>query len=148
MAAPVTAKYEELTIEVETAVPGNYAILCGLMGLTVDRSAQLDTSEVPADCLDESLPYRVEKQVRAIDFKIDGEATWSQQSHEMMMDWFYSGTTRNVRIRHVKAAAGDTEYEAGPALLTKLSNARTKGKRVSAEVSIEFDGTPTRTAKP
>lgn len=148
MAAPVTAKYEEFTLEVETTTPGTYAVLCGLMGLTVDRSAQIDTVETPADCVDESLPYQTEKQVRALDFKVEGEAVWAQQSHETLMDWFYSSATKNIRLRHVNALSGDTEYEAGPALLTKLTNVREKGKKVTASVSLEFDGTPTRTAKP
>jgi len=148
MAAPVTAKYEELVLEVETDTPGTYAKLCGVMGFTVSRAAQVDTSETPADCEDESLPYRVERQVRSLDFQMSNvSAVWAQTSHETMMDWMYSGATKNVRVQHVKASVGDTEYEAGPALLTQLDHVRTKGQKVSATISIQFDGTPTRTAK-
>lgn len=148
MTAPVTAKYEELVLEVETTTPGTYAKLCGLMGFTVTRAAQVDTSEVPADCDDESLPYTVNKQVRSLDFQIsNASATWAQTSHEMIMAWFYSGATKNVRIQHVRAAVGDTEYESGAALLTQLDHVRTKGQKVMATISLQFDGTPTRTDK-
>ena len=44
-------------------------------------------------------------------------------------------------------ATGDTTIEQGPALLTTLTNTRTKGQKVSAEVEMQFNGLPTRTAK-
>lgn len=148
MVAPVTAKFEELVLELETATPGTYANTCGLTGFTYSRSANVDTIEVPADCTDESLPYSVQKQVRSLDFGVQGDAVWAQQSHEDLLDWFYSSATKNIRVRHVAAATGDTEYETGPALLTKLDNIRTKGQKVTGSIEITFDGTPTRTAKP
>lgn len=145
---PVTAKFEELVLEVEGTTTGTYTKICGIMDFTMTRAAQVDTSEVPADCEDESQPYSVERQVRSLDFQITGvTAVWAQQSHELMLDWFYSSSTKNIRIRHVNAAVGDTEFEAGPALLTQLDNARTKGQKVTATISIQFDGTPTRTAR-
>lgn len=148
MAAPVTAKYEQLALQVETSTPGTYAVICGMMGFTFDRTAEVDTDEVPADCSDESLPYTKVREVRSIDFGVSGEAKWAQQSHEAMLDWFYSGAAKNVRVRHTNAASGDTEYESGPALLSKLSNERVKGKTVTASIEIGFVGTPARSAKP
>jgi len=64
-----------------------------------------------------------------------------------MMDWWYNGQVKNIRIQHVKAAVGDTEYETGPAYLVNLNNAVEKGQKVSADIEIQFDGVPTRTAK-
>lgn len=147
MPAPVTQAYHQLVLEVETAVAGTYAKICGIMGFTVSRELTIDTAEVPADCVDESLPYDTIKEPRSRTFSVEGTATWAQQSHKTMMDWFYGGARKNVRIRHVNAAVGDTEYEAGPAFLTSLSDAREKGKPVERSIKIEFDGTPTRTAK-
>lgn len=145
---PTSANFEDLVLEVETDVQGTYSKICGMKDFTISRAAQVDTSETPQDCVDESLPYAVERQVRAVDTQISGaSASWAAQSHEMMLDWLYSGQTKNIRVRHVKAAVGDTEYEAGPALLTQLDHARTKGQKVSATISIQFDGVPTRTAK-
>ncbi|WP_347311365.1 phage tail tube protein [Defluviimonas sp. SAOS-178_SWC] len=148
MAAPVTAKYEQLVLEVETTPGGGtYAKLCGIMGFSYNREAQVDRVEVPADCDDESLPYSVEKQVRSTEYTIEGEAVWAQQSHETLLQWFRSSATVNIRVQHANAASGDVEYEAGPALLTQLNNTRTKGQKVTATVRIEFDGTPTTTDK-
>ena len=64
-----------------------------------------------------------------------------------LMDWYYSGATKNVRVGNLNAAVGDTEYESGPAYLTQLDHTRTKRPKVSASIAFEFDGTPTRTAK-
>ena len=47
-----------------------------------------------------------------------------------------------------KAATGDTEYEVGRMLVSDISNERSDGRgRVTASIELEFDGTPTRTAK-
>lgn len=149
MVAPVTAEYEELVLEVEDPTsPGVYTKVCGMMGFTINRSAQIDTAEIPADCDDESLPYSVVRSVRSLEFGISAEATWAQQSHERLLDWFYSGASKNIRVQHVAAASGDTEYEAGAAFLTSFPTQRQKGQKVTAgAIEIMFDGTPTRTPK-
>lgn len=145
MATAVTAKYEELILEVEfTAESGTYTPVCGLIDVEVSRTANVDTAEIP-DCDDESLPLVVERQVRSIEVTVSGTGVWAQSSHGAMMDWFYSSATKNVRVRNTKASSGDTQIEYGPALLTTLSNSRTKGQKVSASVEFQFDGTPSRT---
>jgi hypothetical protein len=146
MAVAVTEKYEELVLEIETTTPGTYSKICGLTDVEISRTANVDTVEIP-DCDDESLPHSIERQVRSIEVTISASGVWAQQSWGMMNDWFYSSATKNIRLRNTKAAVGDTEVEAGPALLTNLSNSRTKGQKVTASVEIQFDGTPTRTDK-
>ncbi|EBA18400.1 hypothetical protein RSK20926_11794 [Roseobacter sp. SK209-2-6] len=146
MAEAETEKYEEMVLEVETNVQGTFARICGLKDVTISRSAQLDTDEIP-DCDDESKPFSVSKEVRSVDVKVSTTGVWAQQSHGTLTDWFYSGQAKNVRVGNLNAAVGDTEYESGPALLTSLSNQRTKGKSVSAQLEIEFVGTPARSAK-
>lgn len=149
MVAPVTAKYEELVLELEvTPGGGTFAKICGIMGFTVGRDAQVDRVEVPGDCDDESLPYSVEKQVRSTEYTVEGDAVWAQQSHDKLLAWFRSGTTLNVRIQHANAASGDIEYETGAALLTQLNHVRQKGQKVTASIKLEFDGTPTTTDAP
>jgi hypothetical protein len=147
MAAPITEKFEQLVLEVETTTPGTYAIVCGLTDITISRTAELDTTEVPADCTDESLPLRMEKSIRAINVSVSASGVWAQQSNDMLLEWFYGGATKNIRIRNENAAVGDIHIEAGAALLTKVDHARTKGQKVTAEIELEFDGTPTRTDK-
>lgn len=147
MAAPITEKFEQLVLEVETAVPGTYAIVCGLTDITISRSAEVDTTEVPADCTDESLPLRMEKSIRAINVSVSANGVWAQQSNDMLLAWFYGGQTKNVRIKNENAAVGDIHIEAGAAILTKVDHSRTKGQKVTAEIELEFDGTPTRTDK-
>lgn len=148
-----TAKFEQMVLEVEfdpVGASGTYTTICGLIDVNISRTANLDTVEIP-DCDDESLPLSVEKSVRSIEVTISGSGVWALQSHEAMMDWFYSSTTLNARLRNAKVVAagatGDTTIESGPALLTNLSNSRQKGQKMAAEIELVFDGTPTRTAK-
>lgn len=146
MAAPITERFEQLTLEVSTDGTA-WAKLCGLVGVTVSRSTSFDTSEVPADCDDESLPLKVERAVRSQEVTVSADGVWAQQSHETMMDWWYGGQTMRVRIGNQNAATGDTQYEQGPAYLTSLGQQRQKGQKVTASIEIAFDGTPTRVAK-
>jgi hypothetical protein len=106
----------------------------------------MSTSEVP-DCDDESLPAAVERAVQSQEVTISGSGVWAAQSHETMLDWWYSGATKSVRVQHVNAAIGDTEYETGNAYLVSISNQAERGTKVTAEIEVQFDGIPTRTAK-
>lgn len=147
MATAVTEKYEEMILDVETtAGSGVYTPICGLIDVTIARSANVDTAEVP-DCTDESLPLSVERQVRSIEVTVSGTGVWARSSQDMLKEWFYSAATKNIRIRDTAAASGDIEIESGPALLTTLTNTRTKGQKVSAEIELQFDGVPTRADK-
>lgn len=145
MAAAVTEKYEEMILDLEVvASSGVYTPICGLIDITINRTANVDTAEIP-DCDNESLPLSVERQVRSIEVTISGTGVWAQSSQSVLKEWFYSSATKNIRLRDTKASTGDVSIESGPALLTTLTNARTKGQKVTAEIEIQFDGTPTRT---
>lgn len=144
MARAVTANFHQMVLEVETTTEGTFAKLCGLTSRGVTRTSNMETSEVP-DCDDESLPAAVERAVQSQEVTIEGSGVWAAQSHETMLDWWYSGATRVIRIHHVNAAVGDTEYETGPAYLVTMSNVAERGTKVTAEIEIQFDGIPTRT---
>lgn len=146
MANAITEKYEELVLELSTDGGTTWARICGLIDVEITRTSNIDTSETP-DCDDESLPLSVERQVRSIEVSASGTGVWAQQSHQSLMDWFYSSSTQDVRLGNLNAASGDTEYETGKAILASLSNSRTKGQKVSASIEIQFDGTPVRSAK-
>lgn len=141
MARADTEKFEEMILDVETSTPGVYAALCGMTDVTITRSSNVDETEIP-DCDDESLPNSIERQIRSQTVKVDATGVWASQSNKTMMDWWRSGATKNIRIRNTAAAVGDPETESGPALLVSIKDARTKGKKVTREISIEFDGVP------
>lgn len=145
MARAQTEKFEEMILDVETAPDsGVYAAICGLTDVTITRTANVDSAEVP-DCDQEDLPLSVEKQVRSIEVTISATGVWAKTSQDMLKAWFYSSATKNIRLRDTAASSGDTEIESGPALLTTLTNTRTKGQKVSAEIELAFDGVPTLT---
>lgn len=144
MALAVTEKFEEMLLEVETS-PGVYAKVCGLIDVEMSRTANVDTAEVP-DCDDEALPLAVERQTRSIEVTVSGTGVWAQSSNDMLVNWFYSSATKNVRVRNMKASSGTVRTEVGPALLTSLTHSRTKGQRVTAAIEIQFDGQPNREA--
>lgn len=151
MAKATTAKFEELILEFETDTPGLYAPICGLIDVTINRTSNVDTAEVP-DCDDESLPLALDRQVRSQEVTVSATGVWALQSNEMMLDWWYSGATKNIRLRNTKVEndgdPSDTYAEDGPALLVSLNNSRTKGQKVSAEIEVHFDGVPARTLVP
>ena len=148
MALATTEKFEELALLIDTSTTATptYERIAGLIDGSISRSASVDTAEVP-DVDDESLPLSIERQVRSIEVKVSGTGVWAQESHGYLMNWFYSSSTKKIRISNLKAATGDTEHEEGEALLVTLDNNRSKGSKVEASISIEFNGTPTRTAK-
>lgn len=147
MAYADTADFADLVVEVEwVASSGTYAKVCGITSRGVNRQSNMATNEVP-ECDDETLPNQVERNVQSQEVTISGSGVWAKQSHEKMLDWWYLAQRKNIRVYHANVDSGDTEYESGPAFLTQLSNQAEKGQKVTAEVSIEFDGVPTRTAK-
>lgn len=145
MAVATTQEFEELVLEVASTVgsPVSWSKLCGLVDVTITRTSNLDTAEVP-DCADESLPLSLEKSVRSIEISISATGVWASESWEIFADWFYNSERKLIRIGNLGAASGDTQYETGFAYLSNLTNARTKGQKVSAQIEIMFDGTPTR----
>ncbi|WP_421406837.1 phage tail tube protein [Agrobacterium tumefaciens] len=148
MAKPVTEDFHQMVLEVETETPGTWAKICGITGRTISRTTNMSETEVPADCDDESLPNDVEITPQSQAVTIAGTAVWARQSHEMMMDWWYLAQRKNIRVAHLNAAVGDTEYETGFAYLTNMNDDAQKGQgKVTREIEIRFDGIPTRTAK-
>lgn len=146
MPAPTTERFEQMTLE--TSENGTvWTKICAMVGVTINRSAQFDTAEVAADCIDESLPLRVERSVRAVDVTVSADGHFAQQSHKLLSDWFYAGTTKQIRVGHAATLTGDPQYEQGPAFLTSFTNVRQKGQKVTATIELAFDGTPTRVNK-
>ncbi len=147
MAYATTEKYEEMILDIEwTSGSGVYEPVCGLIDITVTRTANIDTAEIP-ECSDESLPLQIERQVRSLEVTISGTGVWAQSSHSNLLTWWRSGATKNIRIRNTAVASGDIEIESGAALLATLTNARTKGSKVSAEIELQMDGIGTTTNK-
>ncbi len=145
MAKPVTENFHEMVVEIETT-PGVFSKICGLTSNALNRTHNMATTEVPGDCDDESVPAEVERAVQSSEITLSGTGTWAAQSHGIMMEWWYSGRSRNIRVGHLKAEPGDTEYETGPAYLVTLNHSRERGQKVTAEIEIQFDGLPARTA--
>lgn len=144
MAVATTQEFEELVLEVgNESSPESWSKLCGLIDVTITRTSNLDTAEVP-DCADESLPLSLEKSVRSIEISVSATGVWASESSETFIDWFYLSQRKHIRIGNTAAASGDTVYETGYAYLESLGDARTKGQKVSRQIAIVFDGTPTR----
>lgn len=146
MAKVVTQKFEHMPLSWETNTPGTYERVVGLTSGGISRSNNVQETEIP-DADDESIPNYVEVAVNSLTVTISGAGVWAQAAHEEMLDWLYTGAEKNVRISHLNALVGDTEHEQGPAVLIDYNNERTKGERVSADLTIRFSGTPSRVAK-
>lgn len=144
MAKAVTEEFEELILDVETdpiGSPGVYLPICGMNDVTITRTSNVDETEVP-DCDNEALPMSIETSVRSQTVTIDATGVWARSSNKAMMDWWRSGANLNIRVRNTAAAVGDPETESGPAKLVTMTDARTKGQKVTREINIRFDGVP------
>lgn len=142
LSAAVASQSSGVTVQPENS--GGLLVwsrFCGLTSRTITRQHNMQTTEVP-DCDDESLPASVERAVQSSEMTIAGTGVWAAQSHNLMMGWWRSGQTKNIRVVNVKAPAGSAQYEQGPAYLTQLNNTAERGQKVTAEINIEFDGIP------
>lgn len=137
-----TAKFSEFVVEVETTEgSGIYSRMCGITTRGVNRTSNMNTTAVPP-CDDEDAPSRLERAVENQEQAISGTGVYARQSRDFMLKWWRSGQTKNVRIFHANAAPGEIEYERGPAYLTQLNNEANRGQKVTADITIEFDGVP------
>lgn len=151
MTTAETATYDQLVLEVEF-VPdsGTYTKICGITGVSITRSKNISTTEVP-DCDDESKAHEIQRDVRSREVSVSGTGVWARGSHSKMMNWFYADGEAgklNCRLRNANVEAngssGDPYVESGPAILVTLSNERNEDKsRIAASIEIQFDGTPT-----
>jgi hypothetical protein len=121
--------------------------VCGLTSRTVSRTNTMQTTEVP-DCDDETLPASIERAVQSSEVTLQGTGVWAAQSHGFMMDWWYAGAVKNIRVANVKAPNGTPIYEEGPAYLVQLNNTAQRGQKVTSEIQIQFDGIPNRVLAP
>ncbi|TCR01065.1 phage tail tube protein [Neorhizobium sp. JUb45] len=150
MVKPNFQRFHEFVVEVETEVPGTWAKICGITGRQVNRALTLEEIPVPKDCEDEAAGTENLVEPGALVVTVGGTAKWARQSHGMMMDWIYFKQRKSVRVAHVAASVGDTEYETGFAYMTTLNDSgemEGEGKIVTREIELRFDGEPTRTAK-
>lgn len=150
MAKPITARFEDLIIEVNkgTEASPQWGKICGMRDYTFTRSANVTDTQVPADCDDESLPLAIEREVQSLNFTLSGTGVWALREHGFMQDWLYASERRQIRVINVVARdRGDlgTPYaETGYAFLTSLPDGRNKGEKVTRQIELQFDGTPER----
>ncbi|MBB2973947.1 phage tail tube protein [Mesorhizobium sp. RMAD-H1] len=146
-AYPKTEKYEEMILEVEfdpVASPGVYSRICGLSGVTINRTLNTSEDQIPP-CDDESQPNSTEVNATNLVVTVSAQGKWAQSSQSKMKDWIYNARKLNVRLTDAAAATGDIASESGPALCTALNAAREKGVTVTQDIEIRFDGRPTLT---
>jgi hypothetical protein len=115
--------------------------ICGITSRTVTRASTMQQSEVP-DCDDESLPAAIERSVQSQDVSITGTGVWAAQSEPIMMAWWYGGKPKNIRVTNLQMPSGGIETETGPAYLTGLNNVAARGAKVTADITLAFDGLP------
>ena len=79
MAKAATQSFAQMVLEVEFTT-GTWSKVCGLIDVTITRTANVDTTETP-DCADETLPLYVEREVRSLEVTVSASGTWALASH-------------------------------------------------------------------
>lgn len=148
MAKATTKAFHKFLLKLETT-PGSgiFTALCGLTSRGINREHNMSETEVP-DCADESLPAAVERAVQSSSVTMEASGVYAAESHKRLYDWWANGVALDVQIEYVDATAGQIRYEEGPAYLTGFNNSVARGEKLSAELSIAFDGVPAVTLVP
>lgn len=147
MAKPVTSSFGDVAILVgDGATPTEaFTLLCGVTEKGISYSTETVETEVP-DCANEDLPAFKEVDVKSFGISLDVSGLWTKEEHEMLLQWQITGAKKNVKVHYKKAASGDTEYVAAPAVLSNLNQQGSKGERFKASFNIVFASAPTLTA--
>lgn len=134
MALATTASYSQLVVEIsEDGTVWNR--ICGMTDATISYDTQTDEDEIP-DCDDESLPHTVVRSVRSVGLTVTGEGKWSQESHEVLVQWWLTGELKRFRVGYTNATTGDVEYIDSTGTLT-MTDSRTKGQTSSRQITIQ-----------
>jgi len=144
MTAAVIEEFHEMILEISTDSGATWSKICGMTDVTVNRTTNVDSTEIP-DCDDESLPFNLVKKVRSKEMTVSGTGVWARGSQGMMKTWYHDGLQYLTRIHDSAAASGDIAYEQGTAILSNYSTSRTKGQSVTAEIELQFSGVVTTT---
>ncbi len=139
-----TARFHEMALHLETATPGTYAAVCGLIGCEFTFTSETADAQIP-NCTNEALPHEIVREVISTDWSCSATGVWARESHERLLQWALTGAIVNVRFIYTAAAVGDVEFITGPAILTSLTHSREKGQRVSAQLQIVKAGAVTTT---
>ena len=135
MSLATTMRFHEMALHLETATPGTFTPICGLVGSEFTFTNETAEAQIP-NCVNEALPHEIVREVVSTDWSVSASGVWSRESHERLYQWYATGAIINVRFIYQAAAVGDVEFITGPAILTSLTHAREKGQRVSAALNI------------
>lgn len=122
--------------------PEVFTAICGLTSKGINFNTETNTVEVP-DCADEDMPAYKEQGPKSYEVTLTGSGMWAKESHGILIDWWKSGASKNIKVQYAQAAVGDAEFVNGPAIITSLGATVEKGGRLSAEISIAFTQMPT-----
>lgn len=148
MANATTMTYDELLLEVEfTAGSGTYSKICGMTGVTINRTTQVREDMVP-DCDDETLPHDIARTVTSISVSVSATGVWASERKHEMLDWFHNARKLSVRLRDTEAEANgatdDIYAETGTMILTSITNERPAEKGlITAQIELQNDGAMT-----
>lgn len=148
MTQPTTSTFKEFAIHLGNgATPTEvFTFICGLTSKGLSINNNTSTTPVPS-CADEDLPAFEEVDVVSQAVTISGSGIFTRENQKTLLDWAMDGTRKNIRVYPGKAAAGDVEYFAGPAILTSLELSGERGNKVQASLSISFALKPTEVLK-
>jgi hypothetical protein len=121
-----------------------FAPICGLTSKGINFETETTTVEVP-DCTDEDLPAYKEEGPKSYAVTLSGSGMWAAQSHGTLLNWWKSGTSKNIKVQYAEAASGEPEFIEGPAIIKSIGNTVDKGGRLSADLAFAFTEMPTFT---
>lgn len=114
---------------------------------SVDFSASATATEL-ADCTNPSNPAQTVRQIKSTDSKISGAGVADGPSILALMQWFVTGTSKNIKlVQNISGASGGWTAT-GPYVCTSLQVSGTRGEMQTFSITLEQNGSPTITANP
>lgn len=148
MAVPETASFAQYVLMIESLVtPGTYVPYCGLLERAIIITPEYNEVSVP-DCDDEDKPAWVEREAASYSAEISGEGVLVVAVADRIEDALFTGSKLKVRLvlrsRATPTTWTEVKHYAGIFVVGALSNAATKGERVTRTINMLSSGPVTK----
>lgn len=116
-----------------------YAAPCGFNSRSLQRTKNLNEVDIP-DCADEDAPAWVGREVRSLDFSVNGEGLLVAENIQIWEDAFNSDTSLPIRVElEYPAPVGTIVYE-GKAHIASYEVTGNRGEKISCNIQMSGDG--------
>ncbi|MFC7399590.1 phage tail tube protein [Chelatococcus sp. GCM10030263] len=141
MAKPTTLSAAKLLVMLgDGATPTEaFTAPCGLTTKGISLSAASNDITVP-DCDDPDAASWSERVISALSGTVSGSGVLAMESFETWRDYFFSGASKNARVKIDTTLANNGGYFEGKFILTTFNVTGELGNKIQVEIELQNDG--------